>query len=424
MRCGVASRCITPDRPLRLSGYASRDKLSDGVYQDLFVKALALESVGGPVVIVTSDLLYFDDDVLAPVEAELARAPGLAPAQVFFTASHTHCGPVIRRRDAWTYGGRDERYMGELRDALVGVVRDALGSLEPARLTYRRTTCDFNINRRAKTPDGVLMLPNPEGVLDREVDVFAVTRQDGTVRAVLFGYACHPTTMGGYLIGGDYPGFAQRAIESAYPGASALFVQGCTGDVRPNNVDENGRFRSGPLEVVERFGRGLGERVLGALGDAGIHVDGAIQSSDRVVGIPLMPHPSRAELARALEDPSPFRKRWAADILDKYTRNASLPTSWPVHVQTLRIGETLSLVAIAGEVCAEIGIRIKELIGPGPRFVLGYTNRVAGYIPSASIHPEGGYEVDGWYLYEGMPSHFAASAEDLLVGAARGMLAP
>jgi hypothetical protein len=408
---------------VRLSGYSSRDGLSEGVYQDLFVKALAFQSGERPVVIVTSDLLYFDDELLALVEEELARAPGLAPEQLIFTASHTHCGPVIRQRDTWIYGGRDEAYMVELRTALAAVVRDALRSLEPARLTYHRATCDFNINRRLKTPTGVEMLPNPDGVVDRDLDILVVTRLDGTVRALLFSYTCHPTTMGGYLIGGDYPGSAQRAIESAYPGATALFVQGCTGDVRPNNVEANGRFKSGPLEVVERFGRRLAEQVLAGMRGHGTSVDGPLHLADRVVDLPLMPHPSRAQLARALEDQSPFRRRWATDMLGKCDRDEKLPTTWPVHLQTVRIGDSLSLVAIAGEACVEIGLRIKELIGQGPRFVLGYTNRVVGYIPSKSIHADGGYEVDGWYLYEGMPSHFAQSAEDLLVEAARAMLA-
>jgi len=396
--------------------------LSEGVYQDLFVKAIGLDSGDGPAVIVTSDLLYFDEDVLGPVEESLARDPGIPAERLFFTASHTHCGPALRKRDARMYGGRDAAYMAELREALAAVVRQAVASRQPAKLSYRRTTCEININRRLKTPTGVEMRPNPNGPVDREVDVLAAEGEDGRARAVLFGYACHPTTMGGYLCGGDYPGFAQRMIEAAYPGATALFVQGTSGDVRPNNVDERGYFKSGPREVVERYGRRLADQVLAAMKERGVPVEGDIRTADRTVSLPLMPPPTRAELARALEDKSPYRRRWAWEMLHAYDRNTPLPTSVPVHVQTLRIGATFSLVAIAGEVCVEIGLRIKELIGDGPRFVLGCTNRVIGYIPSKSIHPEGGYEVDGWYFYEGMPSHLAASAEDLLVGSARQML--
>jgi hypothetical protein len=135
-----------------------------------------------------------------------------------------------------------------------------------------------------------------------------------------------------------------------------------------------------------------------------------------------MPHPSREEILRATEDSSVYRKRWAWRMLDALNNELPLPTSYPVHVQTLRIGEALTVVSIAGEVCVEIGLRIKALIGDKPRFVLGYTNRVIGYIPSKLIHADGGYEVDGWYFYEGMPSHLAADAEGIIVDATREML--
>jgi len=61
MRRGVAARLITPDRPVWMSGYGSRDRESEAVHGGLLVKALALDSGDGPVVIVTSDLLYFSD---------------------------------------------------------------------------------------------------------------------------------------------------------------------------------------------------------------------------------------------------------------------------------------------------------------------------------------------------------------------------
>ena len=49
---------------------------------------------------------------------------------------------------------------------------------------------------------------------------------DGTLRAVLFGYSCHNTTLGGdfYQVDGDYAGMAQRELEQAHPGATALFM--------------------------------------------------------------------------------------------------------------------------------------------------------------------------------------------------------
>ena len=63
--------------------------------------------------------------------------------------------------------------------------------------------------------------------------VLAVRDEQGNLRAALFGYACHNTTLGDYQINGDYAGFAQADWESRHPGATALFMIGCGADVNP-----------------------------------------------------------------------------------------------------------------------------------------------------------------------------------------------
>src|SRR5687767_2212019 len=55
---GVATRKLTPAGPIWLAGYANRATPSDGVDQDVFAKALAVDDgKGGRVVIVTLDLI-------------------------------------------------------------------------------------------------------------------------------------------------------------------------------------------------------------------------------------------------------------------------------------------------------------------------------------------------------------------------------
>src|SRR5712692_4940694 len=59
-RVGLAQVKITPERPIFLAGYASRNKPFTKVETDLYAKALALEDRDGHrVVLVTSDLIGF-----------------------------------------------------------------------------------------------------------------------------------------------------------------------------------------------------------------------------------------------------------------------------------------------------------------------------------------------------------------------------
>jgi len=40
--------------------------------------------------------------------------------------------------------------------------------------------------------------------------VLSVRGADGQLRAVMFGYSCHNTTLGAYEINADYAGYARR----------------------------------------------------------------------------------------------------------------------------------------------------------------------------------------------------------------------
>ena len=89
---------------------------------------------------------------------------------------------------------------------------------------------------------------NPRGLVDRSVPVLRVDSADGKLRAVLFDYACHNTTLTqtNFSLCGDYSGFAQAYIQERFPGAQAMFMIGCGGDANPyprgtmENARENG----------------------------------------------------------------------------------------------------------------------------------------------------------------------------------------
>ena len=77
------------------------------------------------------------------------------------------------------------------------------------------------------------------GPVDHAVPVLTVTRPDGKLEAMLFGYACHPTTLNFTKWCGDYPGFAQtRAGEEP--------------SRRHGNVRQHVRRRSEPAAPPQR----------------------------------------------------------------------------------------------------------------------------------------------------------------------------
>src|SRR3989442_9635583 len=78
-RAGAAAVKINPTKSLWMAGYAARTKPSEGVLQDLFVKALALKDESNKTaVLVTSDLLGFSRAVSDRIRIRLHSRYGVS----------------------------------------------------------------------------------------------------------------------------------------------------------------------------------------------------------------------------------------------------------------------------------------------------------------------------------------------------------
>ena len=417
MKAGVASLSITPDRPVWMAGFGSRDQQSEGKYQDLFVKALALEDgEGGRAVVVTADFIGYVRSLTDPVLQQVEERYGLKPPQVVLNASHTHCGPVIEEWDL--YPGWNPEYPEELVGKTIQAIGDALGDLEPAVLSHGTGSCTLSVSRRRPDPDNpgqvhLALLPNPQGPTDPDVPVLKVARPDGSVKALLFLYACHPTTMSGYLLGGDYAGFAQQFLEDELQGATALFLQGCGADIKTRNIGADGTFKVGPIEVAEGFGRELAQAVLTVLSGQLQTVDGPIAVSSDTLELPAQEIPDRKELQARVEACS-WRSEKAHEILSALDAGRQLPASHPQTVQNVRVGQALTLVGLSGEMCVDYALRLKRELGDAT-WVAGYCDDVSAYVPSARMIPQSGYEVERWLAGSDLPTPFRPEIEDMIV---------
>jgi len=410
MRTGTAAANITSDRPVWMAGFAARDRPSEGVYQHIFAKALALDDGESRAALITTDLLFFDDLFEAAVQARLRDSLGLQPHQVILTASHTHSGPAVNAGEWPLYPGYDEAYAAEVVSRIADCAERAFAALRDAEITFGVGRSDIAIYRRRATPEGIIMQPNPDGPTDPELPVLRAGD------AVVMSYACHPSTYSGYRIGGDYPGFAQRFVEERLPGAQAMFAQGCGGDVKVRNIGPDGRFQSGPLGNVERFGREFADAACAVLDGSMRRIEGPLQTRRADFDLPLQEPLPREQIEAALSDSNRWRAAWARRTLDALDRGEALPTATRAMVQVLTIGD-FALVALSGEVCVEIGLHVKRLLAPRPLMVAAYAGPsvLTDYVAARHRFPEGGYEVDGNYFYTTLPAPLRPDAEDIII---------
>ena len=402
-----------------MAGYAGRDKPSQGKVHDLYAKALALEDAQDTrLVILTLDLIGIEREMRDWLEAEVRRRYQLEPASLLINASHTHCGPALRKSRYSIYGNsfygltpeqvRQCREYGEqLKQRLLQLIGEALDKLGPVRLGYTHARAGFAMNRRSKTEQTWRNYPNPEGPVDQDVPVLRVDSPDGKLRAVLFGYACHNTTLSFYEFCGDYAGFAQEYLQQAHPGVTALFMAGCGGDQNP--------YPRRTLALAQQHGRALANGVETALACRARPVRGPIRSALDTVTLEFAEPPTREELEQRMESSNKYERRHAATLLKELDQNGNIRTTYPYLVQVVQFGNDLTVVALAGEVVVDYSLRLKkELAGPAV-WVAGYCNEVFGYIPSLRILREGGYEGGDAMRYTDLPGPFAPSVEKRVV---------
>ncbi len=421
LKAGIGRVDITPQGPIWMSGYAGRTHPSEGVLGDLWAKALVIEdSGGGRVVLVTTDLIGLPHELSEEVAARLTVKYGLDRSQIVLNASHTHSGPVVwpNLKSMYFFGPADraavDEYRKKLADDLVRAVDMAMADRAPAEVSVGHGTVGFAINRREQAKSGVRLGVNKGGPVDHDVPVLKVAAPDGRLRAVLFAYACHNTTLGGdfYRISGDYAGFAESELESALPGATALFAILCGGDQNPQP--------RGKVELAQQHGKELAGEVLRVLGGKLRPVRGPLRTAYEVTELGFAPH-ERATFEKEAAGADKFKQARAKLMLAAYDAGQPVRTL-PYPVQAVRFGDDLTLLALAGEVTVEYGLRLKREFPKENLIVMGYANEVRCYIPSLSVLRGGGYEPVTSMIYYGQPGPFAENVEERVVAACRKVL--
>jgi hypothetical protein len=416
-KVGLAEVSITPDKPVPMAGYASRTKPFEKVEQDIHAKALALEDrQGHRAVLVTTDLIGLSRAVAEPVCQRIQNQTKLARGEILLSSSHTHSAPLLSLEERTESGvaPADARnivaYTRSLQDKLVDVAVRALARLEPATLSWGSGVSHFAMNRREFTPRGVILGVNPRGLVDRTVPVLRVESAEGKLRAVLFDYACHNTTLTqtNFSLCGDYAGFAQAYIQERHPGAQAMFMIGCGGDANP--------YPRGTMADASENGATLGREVCRVLDAPMRPLSGPLTCGFDRASLPLQPF-SRAELVQMTNGPS-WQSGNAKAMLAALDRGATPAPSYECPVAVWQFGGDLTLVALSGEVVVDYVPLIEQAIGPLQLWFAAYCNDVFGYFPSARVLREGGYECRGLYTTNGF---FAPAAQDVLVTTVRDL---
>jgi neutral ceramidase len=374
LRAAAVKVDITPQTSQWLLGYQARQ--SDGVHDRIYHRVLALEAGNASFYLISSDFCLFSPNFNDAVMRELRDKTGIDPTHVWWSVTHTHAAPEIGPPDMYkALLGRsdhewDRDYTTLVTNALIDAVKAAHDTLEPARVSVATTTANANINRRARDVDGKISLGlNPDGPVDRQVNLIRVQKPDGTPMALVVNYAMHGTVMSGQnlKISGDAPGVVAAYVEEQL-GGTVLYVNGAAGNIAPI-YSVYADAASGHLSQFRVL---LGDRVLAA-------ARAMPPGTDRVVirhAQQIVETPRRGDLA------------WP-DELAAYATPDRQRIKLPLRF--LAINDTVIWSAPVEMFC-DIAMNIRERSPFKQTFYFGYTNGWFGYLPTAKAFEEGGYE--------------------------------
>jgi neutral ceramidase len=365
---------------------------------------------------ITSDFQGVPRGMSDLVFEQLLKKYGLERHQVMFTFSHNHCGPRLGNDLEDYYPVEAEQiklvddYTAAMVKKTVAVVGESLTGLAPANLRIGEGKATFAVNRRnnreADVPALLAKGTALAGPVDHSVPVMTVTGPTGNLVAVLFGYACHPTTLNFTTWCGDYPGFAQLELEKSHPGATAMFVNTCGGDQNP--------LPRRTVDLCRRYGQMLAGAVEAAMKQPLKPVSPEIRTAFSYVDLPYLKVVTREELTATVRDQAKnaILTRWAARLLRKLDAGETFQPSYPDPVHAWRLGNEMLVIGLGAETVVDYALRFKSEFGPGT-WVCGYTDDMISYIPSRRVWEEGGYE-GGSNLYEyGRPAfRWAGDIED------------
>ncbi|MAG93456.1 MAG: hypothetical protein CMJ48_06880 [Planctomycetaceae bacterium] len=418
-KAGVAKEKITPEIPMWMAGYAGRPSPAREKIHDLWVKALAMQDSGGRrAVLVTMDVTGIDRRFSLAVCEELKEKYRLERRQIALCSSHTHSGPVTSDRFTFVFGldeGFHQRrleFLESLHAKIVSVVGQALERLAPCELASGRGSATFAYNRRNNGEADVVRLReegNLRGPVDFDVPVLSVRTEDETLLAVVFGYACHGTTLGPSNLkwSGDYAGHAQLNLEEAYPGCTALYWAGCGGDQNPGPRREQ--------KHVESHGRELSETVQATLKKTLRPIVGPLATSYEEIELPFAELPTRKRLEEEAASGEGGMARRARFILHQIERGYPLEPTYPYPVQVWRLGYELLFVTLGGEAVVDYALRLKQELGEERTWVASYANDAMAYIASGRVLREGGYEGLTSIMVYGLPAAWGPQIEPLIV---------
>jgi len=390
-RAGAASADLAPPNGLPLVGYTATGRDAIGTHDPLEARAVVFDDGSRRIALVALDLIF------TPLEPEMAAvrrrvARDAKVADVIFVASHTHSGPSIFNGmspaiDAW---------LPRMAERISVAIESAVAKLEDAKIGAGWGQTQIGANRRyqpmvsseSQSPEIMWWRNSTKESsfpVDPTVGVIRIDKTNGQPLAILVNYACHPVIWGpdNRQYSADYPGAMRRTIEAAFPGATAVFLQGGAGDINPY-YDKTPLIENAEA-LVAKMGRQLGAEAVRVARSIRAETPRVQELGLQVKEIEAPWRYDRAE-SEALFERQPSRR-----AIPRYPLWGDPPK---LPVTAFVIAREFAFAGMPAEPFVEFQMNLRARSPLPYTFFLGYCNGNVNYIPTIQAAARGGYGAD------------------------------
>ncbi len=418
---GFARMEITPETPLRLSGYGNRAVVYAGVDEPLFVRAIAIKTPGQKICsLVSLDSIGFDAGFTDRITQQVKQKYGLSRDQLVICSTHSHTAPqpveglsnIFATLMTEAQRGDSQKYWNSVEQRIVQTIGRAIEDLQPGTMSMTTGKVGFAQNRRVlKNGKWTGFGVNPDGPVDHSLPVLTVTDSTGKLRGLLFNYACHCTTFGSDYnrLNGDWAGYAAKYIEEQQGDIVAICTIGCGADQNPVRGKKDVA-----KDLAIGHGRAIAVEVARLLKQPMQPITAEMKTAYGVANLPFDAF-SELELKQALKSARPQVQRHAEQMLAVYQQQGELPQSYPAPVQVWKFGRQLTMIFLGGEVVVDYALRLKKELNNEAVWVTAYANDIFGYVASERMRAEGGYEYDFSMIYYNQPGPWDKGTEEILI---------
>ncbi len=435
MKIGYAQEIITPPVGVDLAGYFNL-RLNQGMYDDLMVKCIMMESKGTKFGFLSFDLCSMSGNLADALKEKItARFGKEIYDNLICCCTHTHTGSRFYGTDR-PFDEKTQYAFDHTVDAAVRALERALMNLLPGELEVGSVYNNpYGFVRRYWMKSGDIVtnpgwrnkdIDKPESDYDRTIGILAV-KQGGRLAALICNIANHGDTVGGDLVTADWYGrFAQEIQHTLKTGLPVMVLDDASGNI--NHFDFRQDISQTSYAEAVRIGRGYASIVLDQLDKLQKVEEADVVIKNSIVSIPHRKiTPEELEEAKHtlatvpdikkegdfesqdLANKVPAALRYFAQrVIDCHEK------SKPAHdarFTCIKLGDQLAFCTLPGEPFNGIAEAIRAKSPCKYTFIAELAQSPSDYVPMPECYERGGYEV------QAAVDSLAQNAADVLIEA-------